>query len=215
MRESGSYQYTYNFNWMGLPIIQFPQDVVAMQEILWAVKPDLVIETGIARGGSLAFYASILELLGGNGHVLGIDIDIRAHNRAAIEAHPMAKRISMIQGSSVDDGVADQVRRFAAGYKRPLVALDSNHTHEHVLREMQLYSPMVQAGSYLVVFDTSIEDQPMTDYPGRPWSKVSNPKTAVREFLATNDRFVIDEAVDDKLLLTVARDGFLRCTRDP
>jgi cephalosporin hydroxylase len=215
MRETGPYQYTYNFTWMGLPIIQFPQDIVAMQEILWRVRPDLIIETGIARGGSLVFYASVLELIGGPGHVLGIDIDIRAANRAAIESHPMAKRISIIQGSSIDDGTAAQVRTFAAKYRRVLVALDSNHTHAHVRRELELYSPLVRAGSYLVVFDTSIEDQPMVNYPDRPWGKGNNPKTAVYEFLQSNTRFAIDNAVDHKLLLTVARDGYLRCDRDP
>jgi cephalosporin hydroxylase len=214
MRDTGPYQYTYNFTWMGLPIIQFPQDIVAMQEILWTVKPDLVIETGIARGGSLIFYASMFELLGGNGHVLGVDIDIRAHNRQAIESHPMAKRVTMIQGSSIDDSVAEQVRRFAAPYRRPLVVLDSNHTHDHVLRELQLYAPLVRAGSYVVVFDTSIDDQPVSFPADRPWGKGNNPKTALREFLVTNDRFVIDSAVDAKLLLTVARDGYLRCVRD-
>ncbi|HEY0376112.1 MAG TPA: cephalosporin hydroxylase family protein [Pyrinomonadaceae bacterium] len=214
MRDSSAYKYTYNFNWMGLPIIQFPQDILAMQEIIWEVKPDLVVETGIARGGSLVFYASMLELLGGEGRVLGVDIDIRPHNRAAIEAHPMSRRIDMIQGSSVDDSTAEQVRAAARDCSRVLVSLDSNHTHEHVLRELELYSPLVKAGSYLVVFDTTIEDQPEDFQHGRAWDKRNNPKTAVREFLKTNDRFVVDRAVEDKLLITVAREGYLKCVRD-
>ena len=214
MGDSSAYKYTYNFNWMGMPIIQFPQDILAMQEIIWDVKPDLIVETGIARGGSLVFYASMLELLGGQGRVVGVDIDIRAHNRAAIEGHPMSKRISMIQGSSTDDSTAEQVYAAARGSNRVLVSLDSNHTHEHVLRELELYSPLVKAGSYLVVFDTSIEDQPEDFQHGAAWDKHNNPKTAVREFLKTNDRFVVDRAIEDKLLITVSREGYLKCVRD-
>jgi cephalosporin hydroxylase len=214
MRDSSAYKYTYHFNWMGLPIIQFPQDVLAMQEIIWGVKPDLIVETGIARGGSLVFYASMLELLGGEGRVLGVDIDIRPHNRAAIESHPMRKRIDMIQGSSTDDSTAEQVYAAARGCSRVLVSLDSNHTHEHVLRELELYSPLVKAGSYLVVFDTTIEDQPEDFQHGGPWNKHNYPKTAVREFLKNNDRFVVDREIEDKLLITVTREGYLKCVRD-
>jgi len=214
MRDSSAYKYTYNFNWMGLPIIQFPQDILAMQEIIWDVKPDLIVETGIARGGSLVFYASMLELIGGEGRVLGVDIDIRPHNRAAVEGHPMSRRIQMIQGSSVDDSTAEQVYAVARDCSRVLVSLDSNHTHDHVLRELELYSPLVKAGSYLVVFDTTIEDQPEDFQHGGRWDKRNNPKTAVREFLKTNDRFVVDRAVEDKLLITVSREGYLRCVRD-
>jgi len=208
------HKYSYNFTWMGRPIIQFPQDIMAMQEIVWLVKPRLIIETGIAHGGSLVFYASLLELMGGDGHVLGIDIEIREHNRRAIEEHPMFKRITMIEGSSVDEGVVGRVREFAAGKAPVLVALDSNHTHEHVLKELELYSPLVTQGSYLVVFDTAIEDMPEDFFPDRPWGKGNNPKTAVHEFLRTNDRFVIDKETENKLLITVAPDGYLRCVKD-
>lgn len=208
------HKYSYNFLWMGRPIIQFPQDIIAMQEIIWQVKPDLIIETGIAHGGSLIFYASVLELIGGNGHVLGIDIDIREHNRVAIEHHPMFKRIRMIQGSSVDEEVVREVHDFAKGKKRVIVTLDSSHTHEHVLKELGLYSPLVTKDSYLVVFDTVIEDMPEDFFPDRPWGKGNNPKTAVREFLETNKRFVIDKEIENKLLITVAPDGYLRCIRD-
>jgi cephalosporin hydroxylase len=214
MRQTGPYNYTYNFSWMGLPVIQFPQDIQAMHEIIWNIKPDLIVETGIARGGSLVFYASMLELLGGDRRVLGIDIEIRPHNRAAIEQHPMSKRISMIEGSSTDEKIAEQVYRTAQGRERVLVALNSNHTHEHVRRELELYSPLVKSGSYLVVFDTTIEDQPEGHHKGRPWDKHNNPKTAVWEFLAQSDRFVIDKEIEDKLLITVSRDGFLKCVRD-
>ena len=211
---SSQYEYSYHFTWLGRPIIQFPQDIIAMQELIWRVKPNLIIETGIAHGGSLVFYASMLELLSGDGRVLGIDIDIREHNRVEIEKHPMFKRITMIQGSSVDDGIAQQVYDFARDRKQVLVALDSNHTYEHVLRELQLYSPLVTKGSYLVVFDTIIEDMPKDSFPDHPWGKGNNPKTAVWEFLKTNERFKIDKEIENKLLITVAPDGYLKCIKD-
>jgi cephalosporin hydroxylase len=213
MRETGKHKYTYNFTWLGLPIIQFPQDLQAIQEIIWSVKPDVIIETGIAHGGGLVFYASMLELLGGDGQVVGVDIDIRAHNRARVESHPLARRIQMLQGSSVDEEIVRRVSVLARG-KKTLVILDSNHTHEHVLSELRLYSPLVSCGSYVVIFDTTIEDQPEGFFKDRPWSKSNNPKTAVREFLQTNNRFVIDKEIEGKLLITVARDGYLRCVRD-
>jgi cephalosporin hydroxylase len=214
MLESAKYKYTYNFTWMGRPIIQFPQDILAMQEIIWSVKPDMIVETGIAHGGSLVFYSSMLELLGGDGIVVGVDIDIREHNRAAIESHPMAKRIRMIQGSSTDEAVVDQVRRLAEGRTRVVVTLDSNHTHEHVLQELWAYSPLVTKGSYLVVFDTTIADTPDGFFPDRAWDRHNNPKTAVHSFLRATDRFEIDRSICGKLLITVARDGYLRCVRD-
>lgn len=212
--EVSRYKYSYNFTWLGRPIIQFPQDILALQEIIWHEMPDLVIETGIAHGGSLIFYASILELIGGDGKVLGIDIDIRNHNRIEIEKHPMFKRITMIQGSSVGDQVIHQVYELARGKKKILVVLDSDHNHTHVLRELILYSPLVKKDSYLVVFDTVIEDMPENYFLNRPWGKGNNPKTAVREFLKTNDRFVINKEIESKLLITVAPDGYLRCVKD-
>ncbi|MEI6947703.1 cephalosporin hydroxylase family protein [Paraflavisolibacter sp. H34] len=207
--ESNKAQYSYNFSWMGRPIIQYPQDMIAMQEIIWEVQPDLIIETGIAHGGSLIFYASLLELIG-KGEILGIDVDIREHNRAAIEAHPMAKRIKMIQGSSISQEIVDQVRQQAAGKEKILVCLDSNHTHEHVLRELELYAPFVSLNSYIVVFDTIVEDMPDGYLPGRPWGKGNNPKSAVHEFLKQHPDFIIDQAVDNKLLISVAPDGYLK-----
>ncbi len=208
--ESTLPKYSYNFSWMGRPIIQFPQDIIAMQEIIWKIKPDLIIETGIAHGGSLVFFASMLELLGNNGQVLGIDIDIREHNREEIEKHPMFKRITMIEGSSIDEDIARQVYDFSKGKKTVLVCLDSMHTHSHVLNELELYSPLVTKGSYLVVFDTIIEDLPNDSFPDRPWGKGDNPKTAVWEFLKKNDHFEVDNEIPNKLLITVAPDGFLR-----
>jgi cephalosporin hydroxylase len=185
-----------------------------MQEIIWQVKPDLIIETGIAHGGSLVFYASMLELIGDHGQVLGIDIDIRENSRLELERHPMFKRIAMIQGSSVDGEVVKQAYEFAKWKKSVLVVLDSNHTHEHVLKELKLYSPLVTEGSYLVVFDTIIEDMPEDFFPDRPWGKGNNPKTAVWEFLRANDRFIIDKEIESKLLITVAPEGYLRCIKD-
>ncbi len=208
------YKYSYHFSWLGRPIIQFPQDIIAMQEIIWQVKPGLIVETGIAHGGSLIFYASMLELLGGSGQVLGVDIDIREPNRLAIEQHPMSKRIRMIQGSSIDQEIVEQVYEFAKGRGKVLVVLDSNHTHDHVFRELNLYSPLVARESYIVVFDTIIEDLPGNFFPDRPWGRGNNPKTAVWKFLRTNDRFSIDKDISNKLMITVAPDGYLKCIKD-
>ncbi|MGJ7606396.1 cephalosporin hydroxylase family protein [Variovorax sp. LT1R20] len=210
--------YSYNFSWMGRPVIQYPQDLVAMQEIIWRVQPDLIIETGIAHGGSLIFSAAMLELnaaCGGpaDAKVLGLDIDIRAHNRQAIEAHPMSRRISMIEGSSTAPEVVEQVRQFASGRKSVLVCLDSNHTHAHVLAELEAYAPLATVGSYCVVFDTIVEDLPKEMYPDRPWGPGDNPKTAVHEYLKTHPEFEIDRAVDHKLMISVAPDGYLKRVR--
>jgi cephalosporin hydroxylase len=207
--ESNKAQYSYNFSWMGRPIIQYPQDMIAMQEIIWELKPDLIIETGIAHGGSLIYYASIMELIG-KGEVLGVDIDIRQHNRKEIESHPMFKRIKMIEGSSVDEKTVEQVRSYAKGKQTVMVCLDSNHTHEHVLSELTYYAPFVTPGSYLVAFDTVVEDLPENYLPGRAWSIGDNPKTAVYEFLKENDQFEIDQSIDNKLLISVAPHGYLK-----
>jgi cephalosporin hydroxylase len=217
-RETNRYGYTYNFSWLGRPIIQYPQDIIAMQELIWLVQPDLIVETGIAHGGSLIFSASMLELVAACGGsqeamVLGVDIDIRAHNRAAIEAHPMSRRIEMIQGSSVAPEIIAQVRTRALGRSRVLVCLDSDHTHEHVLAELQAYAPLTSVGSYCVVFDTLIEDMPAEMFPDRPWGRGNNPKTAVWEFLETHPEFEIDKQLDQKLLITAAPDGYLKRTR--
>jgi cephalosporin hydroxylase len=210
--RSAVHKYSYNFTWLGRPIIQYPQDLMAMQELVWRVQPDLVVETGIAHGGSLVFYASLLKLMG-QGRVLGVDIDIRAHNRAAIEAHPMADRIDMIQGSSLDEAVVARVFEQAEG-KKVLLVLDSNHTHAHVLRELELYTPLVKAGSYAVVFDTVVEWMPGDAFPDRPWGPGDNPMTAVQAFLGKTDRFEVDQAMDAKLQISVAPNGYLRCVKD-
>jgi cephalosporin hydroxylase len=208
-------RYSYNFSWLGRPIIQYPQDMMAMQEIIWSVQPDLIIETGIAHGGSLIFSAAMQELnaaCGGpvDAEVIGIDIDIRPHNRKAIENHPMFKRISMIEGSSIAGDVIGQVREKALGKAAVLVCLDSMHTHDHVLAELEAYSPLVTGGSYCVVFDTIIEEMPAALSENRPWGHGDNPKSAVRSFLKDHDEFVIDAGVENKLLVTVAPGGFLK-----
>lgn len=220
--------YSYNFDWLGRPIIQYPQDIIAMQEIIWAVKPDLIIETGIAHGGSLIFSASMLALLdycdavqkaelldtaAPKRKVLGIDIDIRAHNRKAIMEHPISGRIDMLEGSSISPEIVSQVHSIAKNYQRILVCLDSMHTHDHVLAELEAYAPLVSLGSYCVVFDTIIEDMPEGFFVDRPWDKGNNPKTAVREFLKHHNEFEIDKQIENKLLITVAPDGFLRRVR--
>lgn len=212
--NSCKYQYSYNFTWLGRPIIQFPQDIIAIQEIIWEVKPDLIIETGIAHGGSLILSASILEIIGGDGQVLGIDIDIREHNRIEIEKHPMFKRITMLEGSSIEDKIIKQVNKIATTPKKIMVILDSNHTHDHVFLELNLYSPLVTKGSYLIIMDTVIDDMPLDFFPDRPWGVGNNPKTAVHEFLKENERFVIDKDIENKLLITVAPDGYLKCIKD-
>lgn len=225
LRSTIAAKYSYNFSCLGRPIIQYPQDMVALQEIIWHVKPDLIIETGIAHGGSLIMSASMLALLDycdaiSNGtvldpksskrRVLGLDIDIRAHNREAIEAHPMAHKIDMIQGSSIDPQVITEVHKRAQGYERILVCLDSNHTHEHVLAELEAYAPLVTVGSYCCVFDTVVEDLPKEMFPDRPWGPGDNPKTAVWEYLKTHPEFEIDKSIQNKLLITVAPDGYLK-----
>lgn len=228
MKSSLVSQYSYNFAWMGRPIIQYPQDIVAMQELIWSVKPDLIIETGIAHGGSLIFSASMLAQLDicdaiesgtslnpneSNRKVLGIDIDIRPHNRSAIEAHPMASRIQMIQGSSIAPDIIEQVRQMASSYKRILVCLDSNHTHDHVLAELKAYAPLTSVGSYCVVFDTVVEDTAECCPSDRPWGKGNNPKTAAGEYLKSHPEFEIDTMMDSRLLISVAPGGYLKRVR--
>jgi len=225
MNETIVAKYSYQFSWQSRPIIQYPQDIVAMQELIWEVKPDLIIETGIAHGGSLIFSASMLTLLDmcdaiesgqtmdpkvSKRKVLGVDIDIRQHNREAIEAHPMASRIEMIQGSSIAPEIIQQVHQFANKFSRILICLDSNHTHEHVLGELEAYAPLTSVGSYCVVFDTVVEDLPKEMFPDRPWGPGDNPKTAVWKYLETHSEFEIDKSIDNKLLITVAPDGYLK-----
>jgi cephalosporin hydroxylase len=226
--SANAHKYSYHFEWLGRPIIQYPQDMVALQELIWSVRPDLIVEMGIAHGGSLILSASALALLDytdavesgrlldpkvSNRKVLGVDIDIRPHNRAAIEAHPLAHKIDMIQGSSIAPEIIAQVHELAKGYERIFVCLDSNHTHEHVLAELEAYAPLTSKDSYCVVFDTIIEDLPDEMFPDRPWGVGNNPKTAVWEYLKTHSDFEVDKSVDHKLLISAAPDGYLKRVR--
>lgn len=210
--NSYKYEYSYHFTWLGRSIIQYPQDMIAMQEIIWKVKPDLIIETGVAHGGSIIFSASMLELIG-KGEVIGIDIDVRKHNRKAIEKHPLFHRITLLEGSSTDSKVVKKVNKIAENHKKVLVILDSNHTHHHVLKEMNSYSKLVTKRSYMVVFDTIIEDMDDNFFKNRPWGKGNNAKTAVIEFLKKNKLFQIDYQIEKKLLITDAPSGFLKRIR--
>lgn len=218
-------RYVYNFDWMGRPIIQYPQDIMAIQEIVWETKPDLIIETGIAHGGSLILSASMLALLdmteaiekgttldpaNSARRVVGVDIDIRDHNRKAIEAHPMASRITMLEGSSIDPDVVEKVAALCEDYNKVMVCLDSMHTADHVLAELDAYAPLVSKGCYCVVFDTFVEDLEPGFFKDRPWDVGNNPKVAVHKWLNQNADFVIDEAMENKLMITVAPDGFLK-----
>lgn len=220
MNAVSKYKYSYHFEWLGRPIIQFPQDIVALQEIIWANKPDLIIETGIAHGGSLIFSASMLALLDlidqENGEtsrvsrkVIGVDIDIREHNKKAILSHPLASRIEMLEGSSTAPEIIHSVRKITQNYSKIMVILDSNHTHDHVLQELNLYNNFVTSGQYLVVFDTVIDNFPPGTYFDRPWDVGNNPKTAVKEFLRVNSDFYLQESMENKLLITVAPSGYL------
>lgn len=212
--------YPYNFNWMGRPIIQYPGDMVAVQELVWDIKPDLIIEAGIAHGGSLILSASMLALLdlkdgkyeNQNRKVLGLDIDIREHNRKEIENHPLSYMIEMIEGSSVDQSTIDQVHAIASKHEKVMVFLDSMHTHDHVLGELNAYAPLVTKGSYCVVFDTFVEDMPKGFFENRPWDPGNNPKTAVHEFLKGNSDFEIDKNLEAKLQVTCCPDGYLKKT---
>ena len=224
MKESIAARYSYNFFWMGRPIIQYPQDMIAIQELVWRVRPDVIVETGIAHGGSLIMSASLLAMLdlcdateagemldprAPKRRVVGVDVDIRAHNRIAIEAHPMANRITMIQGSSIDTAIVEQVRTEVGDAKRVLVCLDSNHTQDHVLAELNAYAPMVTPGSYCVVFDTIVEDLPKELSFDRPWGPGNNPRTAISTWMSGQENFKIDKDINHKLVVSVAQDGYL------
>ena len=211
VKQVGKYQYPYHFTWMGRPIIQFPQDLITLQEAIMRVKPDLIIETGIAHGGSAVFYASMLELLGdSNGikrEVVAVDIDLRAHNRKALEEHPMWKRITVLDGSSTDESIVAIVSEIASRHSVILAVLDSNHTHDHVYRELSLYAPLVTPGSYIVVLDTCVEL--WGDDRDRPWGKGNNPYSAVQQWLKENDDFSVDRMPDKQSIITSCPEGWL------
>lgn len=201
--------FSYVWRWLGLPIIQMPTDIVALQEVVWETRPEVIVETGVARGGSLILFASLLQLLG-EGKVIGVDIEIRPHNRQAIEEHPLAERVVLIEGSSTDLAVLSRVREEIGNLERVMVVLDSDHTHSHVLSELRAYGPLVSAGQYLVVADTIVEHLPVQEHRPRPWGPGNNPDTAIREFLSETDAFEIDTYINGKLLMSSSPNGYLR-----
>ncbi len=212
-KELVKVKYVYNFRWFGIPILQVPQDLQAKQEIIWEVKPDLIIETGVACGGSIMFSATMLSALEGcgeikNSNVIGIEINLYPENKKAIFNHPLSKKITIIEGSSIDKKIIEEIEWLSRG-RKVLVCLDSKHTHEHVLAELRAYAPLVSVGSYIIVEDTGIEDLPKGTTSNRPWGKGNNPKTAVWEFLKENDNFEIDD-IDKKLIMTGNPSGYLR-----
>ncbi len=209
LTRSDRHNWSYQWSWLGVPIIQLPSDVLAAQEVVWETKPQVIIETGIARGGSLIFFASLLELIG-EGEAIGIDIDIRPHNRDSIESHALSKRTHMIEGSSIDPDIVSTVKDRIPTGARVMVVLDSNHTHDHVLEELRLYSPLVTVGQFLIVADTLVEDLPIQDHRPRPWGPGNNPATALRAFLENCDDFIPDDFINAKLLMTSSPGGFLR-----
>jgi cephalosporin hydroxylase len=211
MQHADRYKYTYNFTWMGRPIIKFPADMVIQQELMWRLKPDLIIETGIAHGGSIIFSASMMEMMGIEGEVVGIDIDIRAHNRALIESHPMMKRITLYEGSSTSPEIVEKVKKHLAGKKCVMVVLDSLHSHAHVYDELKLYAPMVTKDSYCILPDTFIEFFPKGYYSStRPWDVGDNPYTAMKQYLSETDLFEIDKSLTAKAMITETIDGYLK-----
>lgn len=215
IKELSDLNYAYCFDWLGVPIIQSPFDIVQIQHLIWQVKPDVIIETGIARGGSLVLSASMLELLGGDHRkVIGIDIDIREHTRTALAAHPLARRIQTIEGSSIAPETAAKVKAAVGDAKQVLVMLDSDHTHDHVLKELELYAPYVKKGAYIIVMDTLIDDMPAEIFTHRHWGPGNNPKTAVNAFVQANPRFRVRHDFNHKLLFTAAMDGYLECIAD-
>ena len=224
MNQSWKHKYTYHFNWLGRPIIQMPQDILALQEIIWNIKPDLIIETGIAHGGSLCLTASLLALLEleeiknnsinqdqiRKRKVIGIDIDIRQHNRELIENHFLSDKIEMIESSSVNKDTFNKIKSLSKDYSNILVMLDSNHTESHVLEELNLYSSLISKNSYCIVFDTIVEKMDSEFSKNRPWNKKNSPQSAIQKFLKRNNNFVVDNTIDKKIILSMAPGGFLK-----
>lgn len=207
------YAYSYLWSWLGVPIIQLPADIVALQEIIWATRPDVIIETEVARGGSVIFMASLLHLIG-KGKVIGVDIDIRAHNRDTIERHPMARRVVLVEGPSTEPRTVAEVKTKIPASASVMVVLDSDHSRDHVLAELRCYAPLVTAGCYLVVSDTGLgqlDEERTPRNRSKLWLKGDEPLTALAAYLAETDRFEIDEIVNGKLLLSSSPGGYLRC----
>ena len=211
MIKADRYKYTYNFTWMGRPIIKYPNDMIVQQELMWTLKPDLIIETGVAHGGSIIFSASMMKMMGIKGSVIGIDIDIREHNLKEIEDHPMYDIIHLYEGDSTDSKIVQQVQQHVDKAKTVLVILDSLHSHQHVLKELNLYSKFVTKSSYIILPDTFIEFFPKGYYSkDRPWDVGNNPYTAMHEFLKNNSSFMIDKKLSSKAVISETIDGYLK-----
>jgi cephalosporin hydroxylase len=211
IRDTLKDKYSYNFTWLGRPFIQVPPDMIAIQELIYKIRPDVVIETGVAHGGGLVFYASILEAMRmPDSLVIGIDIEIRKENLEALLAHEMSHKIILLRGDSIDPRVIKDVSRLVEPDKTVLVILDSLHTHYQVLAELESYAPLVSVGSYIIVMDTIIQFLPEHSYPDKPWDVGNNPWSAVQEFLKTHDNFEIDRDIENRILITSAPDGYLR-----
>jgi cephalosporin hydroxylase len=214
LRAGWDTKYVYSFTWHGRPIIQLPDDLVRIQEVVFSVAPDVIIETGVAHGGSLVFYAGLCKIMG-RGRVVGIDVEIRPHNRAAIEAHPLAPYITLIEGSSIDPDVVEQVRAHVGEGETVLVTLDSNHTKDHVLAELRAYGPLVTSGSYIVAMDGIMGDLVGAPRAGADWGW-NNPTEAAHAFVAENTDFVLEEppkAFNEGVIeerVTYWPDGFIR-----
>ena len=210
--ELDRYDYTYLWSWMGVPIIQMPADIMATQEVVWTTKPDVIIETGVARGGSVLFMASLLEMIG-KGKVIGVDIDIRAHNRETIQAHPMSKRVEMIEGGSADDDTLEKVRALIPEGASVMVVLDSDHSRDHVLAECRAYAPLITPGCYLVVADTLVGHVSEENAPkkrSKIWFKGNEPLSALNDFIFENSDFEVDEVLNGKLVLSSSPGGYVR-----
>ena len=211
--QSDKCGYGYQWTWLGLPVIQMPQDIVLTQEIIWECKPDVIIETGIAWGGSVVLYASILQLIG-KGKVVGVDLNLMDHVTAQIMAYPFSERIHLYKGSSTHPDIVARVRSHIEPGQSVMLLLDSNHTHEHVLAELKLYAPLITKGQFLIVSDTVVDDIPPQGHRPRPWGPGNNPKTALVSYLKSTDRFVVDDYLNSKLMLTYSPEGYCRCVKD-
>lgn len=213
LHAADQYDYFYLWSWMGVPIIQLPADIMATQEVIWTTKPDVIIETGVARGGSVLFMASLLELIG-KGTVIGVDIDIRPHNRDSIERHPMARRVVLIEGPSTDPATLAKVKAAIPAGAAVMVVLDSDHGRDHVLAELRTYGPLVTKGCYLVVADTILGHFDPEQTPrnrSKVWLKGNEPLSALEAYLKETDRFEVDPVLNGKLILSSSPGGYLRC----
>ncbi len=209
LTTSDRHGYSYMWDWLGVPIIQMPADIVAMQEIVWRTRPDVIVETGVARGGSAILHSSLLRLLGNDGFVVAVDIDIRPHNREAIESHPLGGNVRLLEGSSVDEDLLSEIQAMLPTDARVMVVLDSDHTHTHVLQELNAYRRFVTAGMYMVVADTFVEELPQQLHRPRGWGLGNNPSTAVDEFLEKTNEFRLDTSVAKKMLMSSSAAGYL------